>query len=146
MMNQTGRWPGLSEAGALGRHRRLTAAGVPSRMYLAYAGEGWVVTAPAVTAPFTGCGAVGCGPARPCPPCAAVISESRTSEATLAWCAERSHPWSTYNASLDRTYCRCGARQEDGEHEIDMGALWEMRHDHPPGARCTCYVRAQQAS
>ena len=30
--------------------------------------------------------------------------------ATITWCAERDHPWLTYNPHMDRTWCRCGQR------------------------------------
>jgi hypothetical protein len=151
----TYRWTYADEPAAQGHYTRLIAAGCQASKYLAYAGEGWAVTstsanAPAVLSaapdPFTGCGVPGCVPGRPCPPCAADLAGRHTSPATLAWCAERGHPWSTYNASLNRSYCRCGARQENGEREIDMDAIWSTFHDHLMGAPCSCAVRAQEAS
>ena len=105
----------------------------------------WREHAATLTDPFSGCGVPGCVPGRPCPACAARLAQRHTSPATLVWCAERGHPWSTYNASLDRSYCRCGTRQENGEREIDMDAIWDLFHDHPRAAPCACYTRAQQA-
>lgn len=89
------------------------------------------------------CTTAGCAPGRPCPPCAVLAAERHTSEPTRAWCAARGHPWSTYNRDLNRTYCRCGARQDDGEHEIDMDAIREIFHDHPAGEPCACYTRQE---
>lgn len=63
------------------------------------------------------------------------------SDATRAWCAQRGHPWLTYNPWLDRTWCRCGQRQADGEQPHDWDAQWELFHDHPRGASCSCYIR-----
>ena len=39
----------------------------------------------------------------------------RVSDATIARCAQRDHPWSAYNPWSDRTWCRCGQRQTAGE-------------------------------
>jgi hypothetical protein len=60
--------------------------------------------------------------------------------ATIAWCAQRGHPWLTYNPWLDRTWCRCGARQAAGEQPHDWEADRELFHDHPRGAPCRCYL------
>lgn len=62
------------------------------------------------------------------------------SAATVEWCEARQHPYVTYNPHLNRTYCRCGARQHDGDHPVDWDAMWEIFHDHPPGDRCRCYL------
>lgn len=59
---------------------------------------------------------------------------------TAEWCTSRSHPFVTYNPELDRTYCRCGERQEAGTGPMDWRAKWEIWHDHEPGAECNCYV------
>ena len=69
-----------------------------------------------------------------------------SSEHTLAWCAQRGHPWLTYNPWLDRTWCRCGQRQAAGEQPHDWDAQWELCHDHPRGTPCSCYARLEFAS
>ena len=151
----TYRWEHATKRAADGHHGRLTAAGCQASAYLAYAGGGWAVTstsdhAPDVLAtapdPFTGCGVPGCAPGRPCRFCAADLAGRHTSPATLTWCAGRGHPWSTYNTSLNRSYCRCGTRQADGEQPIDTDAIWDLFHDHPRDEPCSCYARAQAAS
>jgi hypothetical protein len=71
-----------------------------------------------------------------------VLVESKASEPTRAWCEAREHPWLTYNPWLDRTWCRCGARQEPGQQPHDWDAGWELFHNHPREAPCNCYVRA----
>lgn len=68
------------------------------------------------------------------------MTESKASDATQAWCAERGHPYVTYHPWLDRTYCRCGERQEAGERPLDWKAMWEVFHDHAPGEPCRCYL------
>lgn len=59
---------------------------------------------------------------------------------TLEWCRKRQHPWVTYNADLDRTYCRCGERQAEGEQPMNWDAKWEIFHGHPRGTPCRCYL------
>lgn len=59
-------------------------------------------------------------------------------ETTRQWCEEREHPWLTYNPWLDRSYCRCGSRQADGEQPHDWAADRELFHS--PGEPCKCYV------
>lgn len=60
--------------------------------------------------------------------------------ATVAWCTERDHPWSTYNPWMDRTWCRCGQRQDDGQHPIDLEAIHELFHHCQPNGPCSCYA------
>ena len=60
-------------------------------------------------------------------------------DATQQWCADRRHPWSTYNPWLDRSYCRCGARQVTGQRRIDLDAVAETftcRCDATSECRC----------
>lgn len=153
MTTTTYRWEHPAERAAQRHYARLVAAGCQASRYLAHAGEGWVVTSTSETAnavltaapdPFTGCGVPGCVPARPCPPCAADLAERHTSPAVLAWCSGRGHAWSTYSRVLDRSYCRCGTRQENGEKPVDLAAIHDTFHGHPQGEPCFCYVRAQQ--
>jgi hypothetical protein len=60
---------------------------------------------------------------------------------TIAWCARREHPWVTFNPWLDRTWCRCGARQAEGAQSIDLDAVHAIHHVCAPGsATCRCYV------
>jgi hypothetical protein len=62
-------------------------------------------------------------------------------DATREWCADRRHPWSTYNPWLDRSYCRCGQRQVTGVRPIDLDAAAEMftcRCD--AASECRCYT------
>lgn len=61
-------------------------------------------------------------------------------ETTRQWCVERGHPWLTYNPWLDRSYCRCGERQADGDQPQDMRAKHELFHDHAPDEPCRCYL------
>lgn len=63
-------------------------------------------------------------------------------ESTRAWCAERGHPFVTYNPWLGSTWCRCGKRREQGEQPLDERAQWDMFHDHAPGAPCRCFLPA----
>lgn len=63
-------------------------------------------------------------------------------ESTKEWCGERGHPWLTYNPWLDRSYCRCGARQEAGEQPHDWQADRELFHSCKPGGPCRCYLPA----
>lgn len=58
---------------------------------------------------------------------------------TVAWCVERGHPWVTYNPLMNRTWCRCGERRQDGAAEVDWEAKWEIFHDHKPDEPCRCY-------
>lgn len=62
---------------------------------------------------------------------------------TVEWCVQRDHPWVTYNPRLDQSYCRCGARQADGEQPMDWRALHEISHacDYDADrSECRCYV------
>jgi hypothetical protein len=61
-------------------------------------------------------------------------------EQTKAWCVQRGHPWVTYNLALDRTWCRCGERQQTGEAPADWKAKWELFHDHGRDEPCRCYA------
>lgn len=61
-------------------------------------------------------------------------------EKTKQWCTERDHPWVTYNPWLDRSYCRCGKRQAEGEHPQDEEAKRSIFHDCKSGGPCRCYV------
>ena len=60
--------------------------------------------------------------------------------ATREWCVARDHPWVTHNPQADRSYCRCGERQEKGDQPMDWDAKRAVFHDHPPGAPCRCYL------
>jgi len=70
------------------------------------------------------------------------MSEAATAvtTSTKEWCASRSHPFVTYNPHLDRSYCRCGQRQEAGAQPMDWRAKWEIFHDHEPSTPCNCYL------
>jgi len=59
---------------------------------------------------------------------------------TTQWCAKKAHPFMTYNPWLDRSYCRCGERQEPGEQAMDWEAKRDVFHSCPPGGPCNCYV------
>lgn len=59
---------------------------------------------------------------------------------TVAWCTARDHPYVTYNPCVERSYCRCGSRQADGEQPVDWTAKHELFHAHPPGGACRCYL------
>ncbi|MFE9619529.1 hypothetical protein [Streptomyces sp. NPDC006384] len=59
---------------------------------------------------------------------------------TVVWCKERAHPYVTYNPWLDRSYCRCGRRQESGKQPLDALAQHQVFHAHAPGALCRCYL------
>jgi hypothetical protein len=61
-------------------------------------------------------------------------------DTVAVWCAERAHPYVTFNIDLNRSYCRCGARQLRGEQDMSWQAKWEMFHDHAPDAPCACYL------
>lgn len=63
-------------------------------------------------------------------------------ETTRRWCEDREHPWLTYNPWLDRSYCRCGARQAVGEQPHDWQADHELFHDHGVNDPCRCYLPA----
>lgn len=63
--------------------------------------------------------------------------------ATVKWCMIRDHPFITYNPHLDRSYCRCGKRQEPGEQPADWDAKWAIFHSHPRGTSCRCYLPEQ---
>lgn len=73
-----------------------------------------------------------------------------TIPATIAWCAERGHPVTTYNPSLDLSLCRCGEIQVDGDvsmTEAGWRALHEETHDCEYGSGpCGCYTKKQAAS
>jgi hypothetical protein len=59
--------------------------------------------------------------------------------ATVMWCSERGHPFITYNPHTDRSYCRCGERQADGDQPQDWTAKREVFHTCGTGD-CRCYV------
>ena len=63
-------------------------------------------------------------------------------EAFVQWCIDRDHPFITYNPLLDRSYCRCGQRQEAGAQPMDWEAKHSIFHTCKPGAPCRCYVNA----
>jgi hypothetical protein len=63
-----------------------------------------------------------------------------TSEATKEWCAARGHPFVTFNSSLNRTYCRCGQRQQSGELPMDWAAKRGVFHNCEPASPCRCYA------
>lgn len=65
-------------------------------------------------------------------------------DTTIEWCVEREHPWLTFNPWLNRSYCRCGERQAEGEQPQDMRAKHDLFHDHAPGEPCACYLPARQ--
>lgn len=73
-----------------------------------------------------------------------------TIPATLAWCAERDHPVTTYNPNLDLSLCRCGEIQVDGDApmtEAGLRALHDTHHDCEYGTKdCDCYARKWQAA
>jgi hypothetical protein len=56
------------------------------------------------------------------------------------WCTDREHPFITYNPWTDRTYCRCGQRQEPGEQPMDWTAKRAVFHQCEPGSVCDCYA------
>ena len=68
------------------------------------------------------------------------VTVTGTTSGTGEWCVSRGHPFVTYNPQLDRTYCRCGERQEAGGQPVDWRAKWEIFHDHEPGTPCNCYL------
>ncbi|MFF9785690.1 hypothetical protein [Streptomyces nigrescens] len=59
---------------------------------------------------------------------------------TAAWCKDRDHPYITYNPWFERSYCRCGKRQEIGQQPMGWEAKHEVFHAHAPGAPCRCYL------
>jgi hypothetical protein len=70
--------------------------------------------------------------------------------ATIAWCAERGHPFQTYNPWLDASVCRCGEAYMDGEYEA-TDATWRAMHEtfhacEYSSGPCGCYARTAQAS
>jgi hypothetical protein len=67
---------------------------------------------------------------------AEVWTVPKTTPETQVWCDKRAHPWSTYNPWMDRTWCRCGARQAPGEQPVDLDAVAEMF------PRCRCDATA----
>ncbi|MFE1476501.1 hypothetical protein ACFW6N_21945 [Streptomyces cyaneofuscatus] len=66
-----------------------------------------------------------------------------TTQATKTWCEERHHPYVTYNPLLERSYCRCGQRQEAGEQPMNWRAKREIHHHCEPDGPCACYVRSK---
>lgn len=62
------------------------------------------------------------------------------SEATQQWCEDRSHPFVTYNPWLDRSYCRCGKRQEASDQPQDEDAKRQVFHHCKPEGPCRCYA------
>lgn len=65
---------------------------------------------------------------------------------TPRWCRERGHPWVTYNPWANRTCCRCGDRQAEGELPVDWQAKWAIFHDQPVGVPCRCYLPGKGAA
>lgn len=65
------------------------------------------------------------------------------SESTRRWCSDREHPLITYNPLLNRTYCRCGHRQEPGQQPMDWDAKHEIFHACSLGDSCRCYGKAR---
>lgn len=63
-------------------------------------------------------------------------------ESTHQWCSDRGHPFVTYNPWTDRSYCRCGKRQEAGGQPQDWNAKREVFHNHKVGKPCRCYAAA----
>jgi hypothetical protein len=61
------------------------------------------------------------------------------------WCDDRDHPFVTYNPWLDRSYCRCGQRQQTGEQPMDWSAKREVFHSCRPDAPCRCYAADKAA-
>lgn len=59
---------------------------------------------------------------------------------TQKWCEDRDHPLITYNPWSDRSYCRCGQRQEAGEQPMDWAAKREVFHHCTPDGPCGCYA------
>lgn len=72
----------------------------------------------------------------------ALPSQPHGMPTTKQWCADREHPFVTYNPWLDRSYCRCGQRQHPGKQPIDWKAKRDLFHSCPPGGPCRCYVDA----
>lgn len=60
-------------------------------------------------------------------------------EPTRQWCEIRQHPYITYNPQQNRTYCRCGQRQEAGEQPVDWAAKHSVFHSCQTGP-CRCYA------
>lgn len=73
-----------------------------------------------------------------------------TVPATIAWCAARGHPVTTYNPWGDLSLCRCGKIQIDGDApmtEAGWRALHEEHHACEYGSGpCGCYTRQHAAS
>jgi hypothetical protein len=65
-------------------------------------------------------------------------------EETAKWCSDRGHPFVTYNPWLDRSYCRCGQQQEQGEKPVDWQVKCEIFHSCQPGGSCRCYATGDQ--
>jgi hypothetical protein len=61
-------------------------------------------------------------------------------DTTQEWCQARRHPFITYNPWDDRSHCRCGQRQEQGEKPMDWQAKREIFHACQPGEPCDCYA------
>ena len=59
---------------------------------------------------------------------------------TTQWCEQRGHPFVTYNAQMDRSYCRCGHNQLAGEQPLDWQAKRDVFHSCQPDGPCGCYV------
>ncbi|MCX4911887.1 hypothetical protein [Streptomyces sp. NBC_00878] len=59
---------------------------------------------------------------------------------TQQWCDGQQHPFVTFNPWLNRSYCRCGQRQKEGEQPMDWQAKRELFHCCQPGGPCGCYV------
>ncbi|MFJ3182601.1 hypothetical protein ACIPJN_30005 [Streptomyces sp. NPDC086796] len=69
-----------------------------------------------------------------------------TTHATRRWCDDREHPFVTYHPWLDRSYCRCGRRQEAGALPLDWQAKHETHHNCELAGPCRCYVQGKPVS
>ena len=65
---------------------------------------------------------------------------------THEWCTTRDHPWVTYNAWLDHTWCRCGQRHTEGEQPVDWTAKRQQFHSCAEGGPCRCYLEDERES
>ncbi|MEU6990368.1 hypothetical protein ABZ953_06855 [Streptomyces sp. NPDC046465] len=64
---------------------------------------------------------------------------------TVQWCTDRGHPFITYDPSGDRSYCRCGQQQEQGDKPMDWQAKRDVFHSCQPDEPCRCYVSGTKA-
>lgn len=72
--------------------------------------------------------------------------DQQPEEATAQWCTNRQHPFVTYDPWGDRTYCRCGQRQEPGEQPMDWAAKRAVFHHCTPDGACRCYATEKPVS